>query len=192
VPGHTRAPSPERAEGFRWEAEAPSCTHTPCTAPTRSHCTSPTAPQHRQHPPAPQPSPGAGGGCHCAVQRCTHGLTAPTTSERDTGGWSGAQGWSGAALRGATLWARPGTSPLPRSAARHTPHTARAVRGAGTTTRAGGRWRADARRCAVNDPATMPRMRAQRLRETMTDDGWAGMPDELFEKVLEAAAGWTE
>jgi hypothetical protein len=35
-------------------------------------------------------------------------------------------------------------------------------------------------------------MRAQRLRETMTDDGWAGMPDELFEKVLEAAAGWTE
>jgi hypothetical protein len=25
----------------------------------------------------------------------------------------------------------------------------------------------------------------QRLRETMTDDGWAGMSEELFEKVLE-------
>jgi hypothetical protein len=53
--GHTRAPSPERAQGFRWEVDAPSCTHTPCTAPaTRSHCTSPTTPQQRQHPPAPQ------------------------------------------------------------------------------------------------------------------------------------------
>jgi hypothetical protein len=26
--GHTLAPSPERAQGFRWEADAPSCTHT--------------------------------------------------------------------------------------------------------------------------------------------------------------------
>ena len=33
-------------------------------------------------------------------------------------------------------------------------------------------------------PATMPRTRSQRLRETM--EGWAGMPEELFEKVLEA------
>ena len=32
----------------------------------------------------------------------------------------------------------------------------------------------------------MPRTRAQRLRETMEEDGWAGMPEELFEKVLEA------
>jgi hypothetical protein len=31
----------------------------------------------------------------------------------------------------------------------------------------------------------MPRTRAQRLRETMEEDGWAGMPEELFEKVLE-------
>jgi hypothetical protein len=30
------------------------------------------------------PPPSAGGGCHRAAQRCTHGLTAPTTSERDT------------------------------------------------------------------------------------------------------------
>jgi hypothetical protein len=37
----------------------------------------------------------------------------------------------------------------------------------------------------VNHPAAMPRTRAQRLRETMTDDGWAGMAEELFEKVLE-------
>jgi hypothetical protein len=35
-------------------------------------------------------------------------------------------------------------------------------------------------------PATMPRTRSQRLRETMEEDGWAGMPEELFEKVLEA------
>jgi hypothetical protein len=35
----------------------------------------------------------------------------------------------------------------------------------------------------------MPRTRAQRLRETMTDDGWAGMAEELFEKVLEALLG---
>ena len=35
-------------------------------------------------------------------------------------------------------------------------------------------------------PATMPRTRSQRLRETMKEDGWAGMPEELFEKVLEA------
>jgi hypothetical protein len=56
--------------------------------------------------------------------------------------------------------------------------------GAWTTTRAGGRWRADARRGALNEsPAAMPRTRAQRLRET---DGWADMPEELFEKVLEA------
>jgi hypothetical protein len=34
-------------------------------------------------------------------------------------------------------------------------------------------------------PAT-PRTRSQRLRETMNKDGWAGMPEELFEKVLEA------
>jgi hypothetical protein len=32
----------------------------------------------------------------------------------------------------------------------------------------------------------MPRTRAQRLRETMEEDGWAGMPEGLFEKVLEA------
>jgi hypothetical protein len=32
----------------------------------------------------------------------------------------------------------------------------------------------------------MPRTRSQRLRETMNKDGWAGMPEELFEKVLEA------
>ena len=35
-------------------------------------------------------------------------------------------------------------------------------------------------------PATMPRTRSQRLRETMEEDGWASMPEELFEKVLEA------
>jgi bacterioferritin-associated ferredoxin len=35
-------------------------------------------------------------------------------------------------------------------------------------------------------PATMPRTRSQRLRETMEEDGWAGMPEELFEKVLES------
>jgi hypothetical protein len=35
-------------------------------------------------------------------------------------------------------------------------------------------------------PAAMPRTRAQQLRETMEQDGWASMPEELFEKVLEA------
>ena len=35
-------------------------------------------------------------------------------------------------------------------------------------------------------PATMPRTRSQRLREPMEEDEWAGMPEELFEKVLEA------
>ena len=57
--------------------------------------------------------------------------------------------------------------------------------GAGTTTRAGGRWRADARRAALSTIRYEPRTREQRLRETMTDDGWAGMSEELFEKVLE-------
>jgi hypothetical protein len=31
----------------------------------------------------------------------------------------------------------------------------------------------------------MPRTRAQRLRDTMNKDGWADLPDELVEKVLE-------
>jgi hypothetical protein len=35
----------------------------------------------------------------------------------------------------------------------------------------------------------MQRTRAQRLRETMTDDGWAGMSEELLEKVLEVLLG---
>jgi hypothetical protein len=37
-------------------------------------------------------------------------------------------------------------------------------------------------------------LRAQRRRETVTEGGWADLPDELVAKVLEMlqAAGWTE
>jgi hypothetical protein len=37
-------------------------------------------------------------------------------------------------------------------------------------------------------------LRAQRRRETVTEGGWADLPDELMAKVLEMlqAAGWTE
>jgi hypothetical protein len=37
-------------------------------------------------------------------------------------------------------------------------------------------------------------LRAQRRRETVTEGGWAELPDELVAKVLEMlqAAGWTE
>jgi hypothetical protein len=59
----------------------PRCTappiHSPCTHP------SPTTPQQRQHPPTPpRVLTQAGGGCHRAAQRCTHGLTVPSTSRR--------------------------------------------------------------------------------------------------------------
>jgi hypothetical protein len=131
------------------------------------------------------PSPSAGGGCHRAAQHCTHGLTAPTTSERDTGGWSGAEGWERSAwyhtLGGST-------SPLPRSVARHTPHTQGAVlvRGPPPVRADGGALTHGELRSQRPPPAAMPRTRAQQLRETMEQDGWASMPEELFEKVLEA------
>jgi hypothetical protein len=76
--GPTRAPSPERAQGFRWEADAPSCTPSLHSSPHPLSLHSPTTPQQRHHPPAPQhPPPSAGGGCHRAAQHCTHGLTVP-------------------------------------------------------------------------------------------------------------------
>jgi hypothetical protein len=62
----------------------PRCTAPPIRSPrTRP---SPTTPQQRQHVPSNSTcgcSPSAGGGCHRAAQRCTHGLTVPSTSSRD-------------------------------------------------------------------------------------------------------------
>ena len=58
--------------------------HTPFTTTTLQGHTarpSPTTPQQRELPPSSQHT-SADGGCHCATQRCTHGLTAPTTSGR--------------------------------------------------------------------------------------------------------------
>ena len=86
--GHTRASSPETSFGGR-RMRPPA--HTPCT-PTLHSCPHPLS----LHPLPPthssvstlqlnsNPPPSAGGGCHRAAQHCTHGLTAPTTSERDT------------------------------------------------------------------------------------------------------------
>jgi hypothetical protein len=75
----------------------------------------------------------------------------------------------------------------PRSATRRdTPHTQRAqcwVRGSPPVRADGGALTHGELRCQPS--RCDPRTRAQRLRETMTDDGWAGMSEELFEKVLE-------
>ena len=77
--------------------------------------------------------------------------------------------------------------------ARHTRHTSKTSRSAGTSTIKDGRWRADTRRAGLSIPISA-RLRAQRRRETVTEGGWAGLPDELVAKVLEMlqAAGRTE
>jgi hypothetical protein len=56
--------------------------HTPCTAPpTLSHCTSPTTPQQRQHPPAPH----AG----CRERGVGYTLSLPLTTQAGGGSWLG-------------------------------------------------------------------------------------------------------
>ena len=81
------------------------------------------------------------------------------------------------------------TGPRPsHSGRRGTPHTQRGqcwVRGPPPVRADGGALTHGELR-SQRAPATMPRTRSQRLRETMEEDGWAGMPEELFEKVLEA------
>jgi hypothetical protein len=86
-------------EVFRWEADAPSCTHT-----LHHHAVQLPSSALPVHAPLPPPqssvstlqlhrgcSPSAGGGCHRAAQRCTHRLTVPSTSRRaQTGVCTGA------------------------------------------------------------------------------------------------------
>jgi hypothetical protein len=74
----------------------------------------------------------------------------------------------------------------PPAQRRDTPHTQRGqcwVRGPPPVRTDGGALTHGELRCQRS--RYDPRTRAQRLRETMTDDGWAGMSEELFEKVLE-------
>jgi hypothetical protein len=87
--GHTRALSPERSFGGR-RMRPPTHTH---PAPPRCTAASVRSPRTRSSPPPHSSvstlqlhrgcSPSAGSGCHRAAQRCTHGLTAPSTSSRD-------------------------------------------------------------------------------------------------------------
>jgi hypothetical protein len=93
-------------------------------------------------------------------------------------------GGRGRALRD-SFCPTPPELPRPRSEARHTPHTAGAARGAGhSPARADGGTLTHGE-LRSSDPASLPMPRTRAQQGETVEDGWAELPDDLVEKVLE-------